>query len=96
MTYAIRGNTIGVSSNFGSSFTVNPGSLGSLNWLFSVMSSDGLNQLIGVLNTGLYKSTNSGTSFSLLPTSSSSTSTTISYITTEFNRVNATASKQIK
>ncbi len=96
MTYSIGGNTIGVSSNFGTSFTTNPGSLGSQNWRFSVMSSDGSTQLLGVLNTSIYKSTNYGSTFSALPTGTTSSVSTISYITTEFNRVNSTASKQIK
>jgi len=96
MTYSIGGNTIGVSSNFGTNFTTNPGSLGSQNWRFSVMSSDGSTQLLGVSNTSIYKSTNYGTTFTALPTGTTSSVSTISYITTEFNRVNLTASKQIK
>jgi hypothetical protein len=96
MTYSIGGNTIGVSSNFGTNFTTNPGSLGSQFWSFSVMSSDGSNQLLGVPNTGLYKSTDSGVSFSALPTSTLSTVSTTSYITTDVNRVNTSSSKQIK
>lgn len=94
MTYTLSNNTNGVSSNFGSTFTTLT-SLGTLNWVIISMSEDGTSQLIGIPNTGLYKSTDNGTTFSALPTLTTNSVTNISYITTEFNR-NSTVSTKIK
>lgn len=96
MTYFLSNNiNIRVSSDYGTTFTALT-SLGALNWSFVSMSADGTNQLIGVPNVGLYKSTDNGSTFSALPTSTTSSELSISYITKEINKVNTSASKQIK
>lgn len=72
--------SIGVSSDYGVTFTTNPGSLTTNNWKFISMSQDGSKQFLGVSNTGIYKSTNSGSSFYLLQGNQAISSNIISYI----------------